>query len=412
MKYIKKLIKGSSLCQLLSVAVVVYGLIYIFSGSFSLMASNAYNSYSRQAVSWLSGRLDLGADVPWLELAIFEGKYYVSFPPFPSIVMLPFAIFTGINTPDHAIALGIALLSLIYAYKLGEKLLLNKQQAVFFSLFLIFGTNYLHISLWGAVWYISQNMAFLLTLMAFYYAMTENKNHSFLSLFLLCAAMGCRPFNAIYIPVVLYLLYKRESTTIALFIRRLLLFAVPAFLLGLFFMWLNFARFGNIFEFGHNYLPEFVNDPHGQFYAGRILNNLHRIFFGFNLTGFPLFHGFAFWLASPIVISYLAYLIIFIVRRVTRKTEIQQNTDICFILGLLVLTLAHIVLFSLHRTLGGHQFGSRYTVDTLPAFYLGILFIIRSLPENNRSVYLNTAPMLFGLLLNFYGTVEFLSFYF
>ena len=45
---------------------------------------NPYRSYALQACAWLDGRLDLGKDYPWLELAIYEGKYYVSFPPFPS----------------------------------------------------------------------------------------------------------------------------------------------------------------------------------------------------------------------------------------------------------------------------------------------------------------------------------------
>lgn len=51
--------------------------------------SQPYNSYILQAQSWLEGRLDLGRDYPYLELAIFNNKYYVSFPPFPSYAMLP-----------------------------------------------------------------------------------------------------------------------------------------------------------------------------------------------------------------------------------------------------------------------------------------------------------------------------------
>ena len=45
-----------------------------------------YKSYSLQAMAWLNGRLDLGQDYPWLELAVFQERYYVSFPPFPSLV--------------------------------------------------------------------------------------------------------------------------------------------------------------------------------------------------------------------------------------------------------------------------------------------------------------------------------------
>lgn len=38
--------------------------------------SQPYNSYILQAQSWLEGRLDLGRDYPYLELAIFNNKYY------------------------------------------------------------------------------------------------------------------------------------------------------------------------------------------------------------------------------------------------------------------------------------------------------------------------------------------------
>jgi len=402
----------SSYVIIISSATIVFGLIYLFSGDFGIFANNPYNTYSRQAVSWLGGRLDLEANVPWLELAIFEGRYYVSFPPFVSIIMLPFALFAGINTPDHLIALITAFLSLIYAYKLGERLLENRWHAVVLSLFLVIGTNYLHIALWGAVWYITQNMAFLLTLMAFYYSITENKKHSYIALLVMCAALGCRPFNIIYLSVVIFLIYKRENTSFVSYVKKIIVYAIPAVVLGAFFLWLNYARFGNILDFGHDYLPEFVNDPLGQFHISRLPGNLYRMFFDLKVTGFPLFYGFAFWLASPIVISYFVYLAVFIFRRITGRGLQQENDDMPLILVLLVLTLAHIVFFSFHRSMGGHQFGSRYTVDTLPAFYLGMLFIIKTLPYNNRSIYLNIAPMLFGLLLNFYGTVEFLSYYF
>jgi len=398
--------------MLFAIAIIVYGLIYMFSSDFSITAYNQWNPFSIQAASWLDGRLYLEENIPWLEVAMFNGQYFISFPPFPSIIMLIFVPFHGTDTPDHAIALVVSLLSLAYAYKIGEKVLGNKTHAMFLSLFLVLGTNYLHISLWGAVWYIAQNMAFLLTLMAFYYALTDKKYHSFISLFAMCAALGCRPFNAIYVPVVLYLIFIREDKSFFAFAKKASIYAIPAMLLGSFFAWLNYARFGNIFEFGHSYLPEFAHDPYGQFYAGRILSNLETIFFNFNMTGFPLFGGFAFWVASPIIISFVIYFFIFIFKDIKIKTPCRKKClEKYLIFAIPLLVMIHIVAFSFHRTLGGHQFGSRYTVDVLVAIYLGLLLMLKRLPQNN-SVYINAAPFLFGMLLNFYGTINFLSFYF
>jgi len=386
----------------------------MFAGSFSPTSNNWYNSFSRQAARWLDGYLDLGEYIAWLEIAVFEGRYFISFPPFPSIVMLPFVFFRGIDTPDHIIALAVSLLSLAYAYKIAIRVLGVKRHAMFMSLFLVLGTNYLHVALWGSVWYLAQNMAFLLMLMAFYYAMTSNKHHSWLSLLLMCAAMGTRPFNAVYLPVVLYLIFAREGKLSFGFIKRLLLHAIPAVVLGIFFMWLNFVRFGSIFEFGHNYLAEFVYDAYGQFHVGRVPRNLMRMFFNFDITASPMFHGFAFWLASPIFISYAAYLFMYMIKSIKRAKNFSTTAsrhEVRMIPVLLVLVLVHILAFSFHRTLGGHQFGSRYTVDSLVAVYLGLLLILKRMPQGDR-IYLNITPMLFGLLLNFYGTIDFLQFYF
>jgi hypothetical protein len=241
--------------------------------------------------------------------------------------------------------------------------------------------------------------------------LTDNKRHSFISLLALCAAMGCRPFNAIYLPLVLYLLYRREGLALSPFIKKLLAYAIPAIILGSFLMWLNYARFGNIFEFGHNFLPEFVIDHQGQFHPRRIPQNLRMMFFDLDIShgilhGFP--HdgntSFAFWVASPIVISYAVYLFI------RCETKPKEERDISLWL-IPLLVFLHLFAFSFHRTLGGRQFGSRYSVDALPAIYFGLLFILSKLPLNN-SIYINIVPMIFGKLINFHGTIVFLSFYF
>ena len=100
----------------LTVLAVAFG-IMTFTGLWPTTV-NDYRSYSLQACAWLQGRLDLGQDYPWLELAIYEGKYYVSFPPFPSYVLLPFAAVFGEHTPDHWIALTVMLLGCVYAVRL------------------------------------------------------------------------------------------------------------------------------------------------------------------------------------------------------------------------------------------------------------------------------------------------------
>jgi len=471
---------------LIFTALVVYHLIYTFSGEFGLFAHNWHNNYSRQAYSWLQGRLDIPYDRPYLEIAFFGDRMYISFPPFPSIFLLPFVFFYGYNTPDHVIALGLSLVSMVYAYKLALRILRDKKIAMFFALFLILGTNYLHISLWGAVWYLAQNMAFTLLLISIYYATTDNKRHSFVSLFALAASMGCRPFNLLYLPIIFLLIAKREDVDFKTYVRKVLVYAIPAIILGGFYMWLNYARFGNVLQFGHNFLPEHtIVDPLGHLHPSRVVRNISMMFFGVDMS-YPLRHGFphygrtsfAFWLASPMFISYAVYHVIYV-----QKYKGKTLDDIIMRV-IPVLVFIHIFLFSLHRTLGSRQFGSRYITDSLPIVFLGLMMLIARIsqgkehegaptfkpeksttqvdagadveknalividaneperpeevgsmpehgsPERNhkeadtvviqgprpiplyRHILYNTAPMIFGVLVNFHGTIMFLTFYF
>jgi len=394
-------------------ALMLYLLIYAFGGNFGPTAHNWFNNYSRQAYSWLQGRLDVPYDRPYLEIAFFGDRMYISFPPFPSIVLLPIVFLYGYNTPDHIIVLCITLIALVYAYKIAIKIVKDIKLAMFFTMFLILGTNYLHISLWGAVWYMAQNMAFTLMLISIYYAITDKKWHSYISLFALCASMGCRPFNALYLPVILFLITKRENVGLLAFARKLVLYAIPAILLGSFYMWLNYVRFGSIIEFGHNYLPEFTLDYHGQFHPSRITHNLSMMFFGTDIT-YAINHGFphigrptfAFWLASPIFVSFTAYFIAYL--HWWRK---ESTVDSMLIKVIPFLVLLHMFTFSFHRTLGGRQFGSRYIVDTLPVIFFGLLLIVPKFPRVKHMI-INFPLMLFGALINFHGTIMFFIFYF
>ena len=46
---------------------------------------SGYCTYTLQALAWRDGQICLSQDYPWLELAIYQGKYFVSFPPVPSV---------------------------------------------------------------------------------------------------------------------------------------------------------------------------------------------------------------------------------------------------------------------------------------------------------------------------------------
>ncbi|MGN1115131.1 MAG: hypothetical protein ACI4TH_01005 [Candidatus Ornithomonoglobus sp.] len=147
----------------------VFFIMWTFTGQWP-WKGHPYNSYILQAQSWLKGRLDLGKNYPHLELAINNGKYYVSFPPFPSYLMLPFVL-VGWTACDGFLALVSSVAGAVYAFKILESFNVKSERAILFALLLTIGSNWLFTAQNAWVWFIAQNMSFTLTLMAFYYAL-------------------------------------------------------------------------------------------------------------------------------------------------------------------------------------------------------------------------------------------------
>ena len=130
----------------------VYIIIWIFAGNYPWV-ENPYNSYLLQARRWLSGHTDLGVNYPHLEIAEYMGKYYISFPPLPSVVLLPFAI---LNIPDGFASLLASLITAVYLFRIFERH--SSGNPVFYTLFVMVASNLLAVSANPWVWFIAQNM--------------------------------------------------------------------------------------------------------------------------------------------------------------------------------------------------------------------------------------------------------------
>ena len=329
-------------------------------------ASNPYNSYTLQALRWLQGHLDLGQNYDWLELAIFDGRYYVSFPPFPSYLLLPFAAVFGENTPDGWLALLLSWIGGCYAVKLYRGLSGTNRGCVFFVLFLLLGNGYLFLTMNGWVWFFAQNLCFVLSLAALYHSW---RGQGGIALAAWACAVGCRPMTALYLPILVLLLWRQESssgqrTSLLSWARHRWYWRIAPVLLAASYMALNWARFGNILEFGHNYLPEFTSVSTGQFHPDYLWQNLPLLFRLPVYQGsdspmtFYIFETMAFYLIAPFFIACAAAWVFALLRRR------RQERWTLFLLP--VLALAHILILCCHKTLGGWQFGNRYLVDLLP----------------------------------------------
>ena len=363
---------------------IVHIVIWMFSGN-SPLSVNPYNSYLLQAQAWRDGSLDLGRGYSHLELAEYDYRFFVSFPPFPSVVYFPF-VMLGIPVYEGLFALAFALGGAVITYLILKGEGVYSSRALMYTLIFCCGSNLLFVCIDAWVWFIAQNMCYTLTAAAIYCAL---KKRGFLSFLLWSFAVGCRPFQVLYFPLLCMILSSRCGGKA--FVKKYWQFFGTASV-AVFYMWLNYARFGNIFEFGHNYLPEFIESKNGQFSLSYLKNNLISLIRlpGIGENGalkMQQFDGMNILLASPVFA--VSLLMCF-----KKGNTVQKQTA-------LILAVFEILLICCHKTMGGWQFGNRYTNDILPF----ALFIIAVTDKKQSDSIPLKLLMLYGIIFNVVGTV-------
>ncbi len=336
----------------------------------TFFAHSDWDSYTLQALAWREGKAGLGQNYEWLELAVFNGDWYVSFPPLPSVVMLPLTFLFGANTPNNLVMMVYAMLTVALAYKILRLKGTSPAASGLLALFYVWGSNMLWMSTNGGVWFQAQALNLLLLTWMAYSALT---NRRVLAYALAALAVGCRPFSAVaFLPLFVHfytLDYVSGQGFIKTALKQAKCLILPA-LIACAYMWYNYIRFQNPFEFGHNYLVEFLESPEGQFSLSYVPQNLFNLFLrpvtaGLDLRlKFTYFDGFMFYIANPM------FLLLFI--RVVRDS-IKKRMG-AFKISLLAAMALNILLLCAHKTLGGWQFGARYTVDMLPYALLYLTF--------------------------------------
>ena len=390
MKELLKKLRGIDIGMLCIPALMLLGYIFIhmlFGGT--LLSYNCWDSYSLQAMSWLSGRLDMGKNYEWLELAVYNGKYYLSFPPLPSVVMLPFVLLFGEKTPSNLVSALYGIFTAMIAYKILKKAGMKRGGAVFFAIAYVWGSNMLWLSTSGGVWFLAQGLNMLLLTACVYFAQQKMRVAAYA---MAALAVGCRPFSVcMFLPLMAYFYTADKDRPMADRIGgQIRSLIIPVFI-ALCYMLYNYVRFGNVLEFGHNYLPEFTESEKGQFSLSYILPNLYNLLLRpvtlrADLTlEYPLFDGFMFYIANPMFLIWFAAVV---------KDVLQKKLDavrLCIVIAVLI----ELLLLCAHKTLGGWQFGARYTVDMLP---MALMYLLLKKDEpGGISAFIMAAGMMFNL---------------
>jgi hypothetical protein len=364
------------------------------------LSHDPQDSYTLQALAWRAGQIHITPSEfsHDLELAVYGGRLYVSFPPVPTVPIWLLTFFYDAATPNRIVNLAYFLSSYLAGYSLCRRLSKADGPSAVLAAFLVAGCNLLYLCWFGGVWYQAQALSFLLTLCAFRLLLCKTNAAWSAGLLCLALAVGCRPFQAVYAVPGLWMVYRniqgRNRMPMMHCLARVLYLCVPAVLVGLGYGFYNLVRFGSFFEFGHTYLPEFQQYG-SQFSLSYFPENLKNVFrlpwIEEGRLDFPRFDGFAFYLVNPMFLLALGAAVKGLCKKRFRTLDILLA--LCLVL--------HFSLLLLHRTFGGWQFGARYLIDLCPAlFYL-------SLRHPLKSRLLAGTVMVWGVLFNLYGGLLF-----
>ena len=269
-----------------------------------------------QAQAFLHGQLALLDKPPNLnDWVLRDGKWFVSFPPFPAVVMMPFVALWGLSFNDVAFTIVFGAANVALFYRLLRRV--QPARAVFehvvLSLVFGFGTLAWTCAIRGEVWFTAETLGVTLTLL-YLHAAYEARHPLLAGLAVGCAAITRTPlaFSAIFFvfealtrdgPVDWAKLrdpsrWRKALPVLVRYGLAVLSVAIPMAIA-------NYVRFGSFGEFGHSHLyANRVNaqiQKFGLFHYAFLERNLHSAFtrlpeidfhplrFGFNGEGMSLF---------------------------------------------------------------------------------------------------------------------------
>lgn len=380
-----------------------------------LTGHTRYNHFALLAEAWLDGRLDLGGAPPAYaqnnDFALFDGKWFVVFPPFPSVLIVPLVALSG---SAQAVCDGLFFLLLAGLAPAALFLVLEKLRQrgdskrgelenVALSCLFCFGSVYFFSSVQGTVWFAAHVVAAVLTCLYLLFALGAERP----LLAGVCLALAFATRTPLLFAAPLFVIEALRSTRLTAArgpgwlqryeLRRLLpalaWFGLPLMIVVGLTLWHDAARFGDPFEVGYRYLSVAwakriakwgLFDYH---YLGRNL--------GVMLTSLPWFpaeggavqingHGLALWLTTPMYL-WLAF--------AKRWSPLARS---------LLLTAALIAVPTLlYQNTGWVQFGYRFSNDYAP--FLFVLLALVGPPL--RGAFMVASA--FAVIVNFFGALTF-----
>jgi hypothetical protein len=332
-------------------------------------------------------------------------KYFVSFPPFPAVLMAPLASIWHYNLNDVWFTLffgalnAMLLFLLLQHFSAGRHSQRSQSDNLWLTALFVFGTVHFFSAVRGEVWFTALIVGVTINLLALY-CIVDLKRPILAGLLVGLGVATRTPLVFVSILVALLAVFpqgkfRREEwgSTLA----TLLKFAIPvAFCLAVIMVY-NDARFGDPFEFGHTYLLEGRRDTirrHGL---------LSSWFFGPNLSAAFL---------NPPVLSFDGGSALKITRHglgLLWTTPVLLflfwSPNRSWLFKALLITAAAVALPGLfYQNTGWEQFGYRFGLDWLPLLVLAFAVGGRALTWRIKTL------ILVGIAVNTFGAVTFSRF--
>lgn len=361
----------------------VYFLLAILHGKPWDVSDVPYFNYLADA--FLHGQLNLRLLPPTThDLVFYSGNYYLYWPPFPAVALMPFVAMFGVNFSDilFTILIGgldIYLVGLLLSQVARKSILfLSDLQRSFLTLFFAFGTVFLTLAPLGRVWFTSQLIGLLFVLLSFIFAISLSSTYgSLLSGIALACALSTRN-NLVFAGIwpAAYLIWKDWELAWLPRARNFLLFVIPIITAVSLLAVYNGARFHSPFEVGltyHQMASIYTTDfaKYGPFNIHYFWTNIkyQYLYYPFPIRG-EFFMGGSMFLLSPLFFASIW----------SPFTKYPAWSRVCLITSILLINIPILLLMGT----GWVQFGPRYTLDfSIPMLLLTAMGISK---WNNRAL--------------------------
>lgn len=361
-------------------------LVYLFSHRGE---GSHWNYFVLLSDAFLHGRLNVIDHPSWLnELILWQGKYYVVYPPMPAILLTPFIAIFGKSFYQPFLSwviggLNVSLCFLVLRKKFSTKV------ALWTSLLYAFGTmQWFHAEV-GSVWYIAHIIAMFFIWLALWETFTKQR------LFIIGAFLGMAYLSRL--PAILaitfifsYFLKKFISKNYfeaSKNITKLLAGLLPFVLLNFIY---NYLRYGVIYDISYILLPVH-NEPwyrFGIFSVRYIPIHLMEIFTALPklIDKFPYIipslNVMALWFVMPALVLIL-------------RVNYKNYLNLVVLITIIIMSLPALM----HGENGFTQFGYRFFLDLMPFL---ILLVAAGIKEIDWKVKL---LICLSILINLWGVI-------